>query len=558
MGDGTHNIRGNLDVFNDSNIQGDQTVQGDATVDGQITRDGKQVPNILTGLVDPSANADFIGQIFVNTAAPRIFQAVNTGTGPLDWLDISVGGAPPALIAPEYILVQDQTQFQAAYTTATPQSTLLLMPGSYSLAFAAETLTPGLHFRGVTPNKASITSTPLTLTGPGIVRVEKVECVFDLTVDGGAELQLDSSDIAGSLTVDNLSKVTVHEGSLDNFTLLNSSEAIFFDGVQIQNVGNIITDAKLNSSFTIWNNAGAGAGLIISGSSADVSICGDTLASLGTAGAIFFADDGYFSMACVAYKGIASALPILDCTARTGGEVLIALIDAGLASTPILGTPDPGETAMYVAYDPTTINYYTDTDTQSIIDTLSTAKAGIFTGAGTPNGAVTPHQIGDFYVDTTAKDTYSNQDGTNTGWQIIDIVTIQEEGAPLPKQSVLNFIGDSVTAANGAGSTDITVQVAEWAGILLDGTFAAPSINFQYPRFNAGTGQWTVSLEWDVSVTHCVFVSAGGSSTGPGSPATPFDSVTSALIALQAAGYAQTGAAQVSIFIIGDLFEPGP
>ena len=41
------------------------------------------------GITVPSASADFIGQLYINTAAPSMYYAKHAGSGALDWVRLA-------------------------------------------------------------------------------------------------------------------------------------------------------------------------------------------------------------------------------------------------------------------------------------------------------------------------------------------------------------------------------------------------------------------------------------------------------------------------------------
>ena len=43
----------------------------------------------LHGIVPPTANASFIGQVYIDTAAPAMYYAISTGSGAADWVELA-------------------------------------------------------------------------------------------------------------------------------------------------------------------------------------------------------------------------------------------------------------------------------------------------------------------------------------------------------------------------------------------------------------------------------------------------------------------------------------
>lgn len=70
----------------------------DTTVGGIITNIENIETNLaditsyftpLNGVVAPTANASFIGQLYVDTSGPALYYAVSVGSGPADWVQLA-------------------------------------------------------------------------------------------------------------------------------------------------------------------------------------------------------------------------------------------------------------------------------------------------------------------------------------------------------------------------------------------------------------------------------------------------------------------------------------
>jgi hypothetical protein len=77
----------NMGGFQVNNVQPGVALTDAATV-GQLPGSGA-APLFVTGTAPPTTSAAYIGQIFINTATQKIYQAVSAGNNASDWIGLN-------------------------------------------------------------------------------------------------------------------------------------------------------------------------------------------------------------------------------------------------------------------------------------------------------------------------------------------------------------------------------------------------------------------------------------------------------------------------------------